>query len=119
MSRIQFVPHSGKRSLYLDFSGCKTADFMQSIGEAKKLISSQPQGSVLILTNVSDVGLTKETSALMKDFATHNKHFSKASAVVGVEGLKKIIYAAVQRVSGRNIPSFDNPDQAKDWLASQ
>jgi len=87
--------------------------------EAKKLIAGQPKESALILTNVTDIQLTSETSKIMKSFTEHNTPYTKASAVIGVEGLKKIIYSAVQRFSGRSIPTFETLDQAKDWLAQQ
>jgi hypothetical protein len=43
----------------------------------------------------------------------------KASAVVGVEGLKQIVFNAVQAVSGRTLASFDTLEHAKDWLVKQ
>jgi hypothetical protein len=119
MSRVQIVPHKGKQIVYLDFSGCKVADLLPALEEAKRVIAKQPKESGLILTNVTDTEISKDTSALMKDFTTHNKPYVKASAVVGVEGLKKIIYNAVQAVSGRHISSFGTIDQARDWLVSQ
>jgi hypothetical protein len=40
----------------------------------------------------------------------------KAAAVVGITGLKKIIFGAVMAFSKRNLASFDNVEQAKRWL---
>lgn len=119
MSRIQIVPHKGKQIVYLDFSGCKVVDLLPIIDEAKRTIAKQPKESALVLSNVTDTEISKDTSALMKDFTTHNKPYVKASAIIGVDGLKKIIYNAVQAVSGRHISSFATLDQAKDWLVSQ
>jgi hypothetical protein len=53
----------------------------------------------------------------MKEFAAHNKPYVKASTVVGITGLKKIIYDAVLMFSKRNISTFDSIDPAKEWLA--
>jgi len=119
MGRVQMVPHKGKQVVYLDLSGLKAGDLHPVVEEAKRLIAGQPKESALILTNVTDVEISKDTSALMKDFTTHNKPYVKASAVIGVEGLKKIIYNAVQAVSGRHISSFETMEQAKDWLVAQ
>jgi len=63
--------------------------------------------------------VTKETSATIKDFTTFNKPYVIAGAVVGVTGLKKVIYNAIVAISGRNMSTFDTIDQAKDWLATQ
>jgi hypothetical protein len=119
MSRVQMVSHKGKQVVYLDFSGCKAADLHPIIDEAKRVIANQPKESALILSNVTDTEISKDTSQIMKDFTLHNKPFVKASAIIGVEGLKKIIYNAVQSVSGRHISSFSTADQAKDWLIAQ
>jgi hypothetical protein len=119
MSLAQVISHAGKKIVFLDLSGCKAVDLPSALVEAKTLVSTQPKGSALILTNVSGFQLTKETSELMKEFSVHNTPYAKASAVVGVEGLKKIVYSAVQHVSGRSIPTFDTLDQAKDWLVKQ
>ena len=119
MGRVQMVAHKGKQIVYLDFSGCKVAELHPIIEEAKRMIASQPKESALVLSNVTDTEISRDTSALMKDFTTHNKPYVKASAIIGVDGLKKIIYNAVQAVSGRHISSFATLDLAKDWLISQ
>ncbi len=119
MGRVQVVSHAGKTLIYLDFSDCKVAELPPIIEEAKRMIARQPKESALVLTNVTNTELSKDTSAIMKDFTLHNKPYVKASAVVGVEGLKKIIYNAVMAVSGRHISSFDTLEQAREWLASQ
>ena len=119
MNKTQIVSHKGKNIVYVDLSGCKEVELSSQLAEAKMMISHQGKETVLLLTNVTGVELTKESSRLMKDFSSHNTPYVKASAVIGVEGLQKIIYSAVQRVSGRKIPTFETVEQAKDWLVSQ
>jgi len=115
----QIITHSGKKIVYVDLSGSKASELPAKIAEAKRLIESQPRESALILTNVTDVELNSDSSHIMKDFSTHNTPYTRASAVVGIEGLKKIIYAGIQRVTGRNIPTFNTIEEAKDWLVQQ
>jgi len=55
----------------------------------------------------------------MKEFVIHNKPYVVASAVVGVTGLKQIIYNAVMKFSGRKLTAFDSLAEAKDWLAER
>jgi hypothetical protein len=55
----------------------------------------------------------------LKEFTRHNKPYVIAAAVVGITGLKQIIYNAVLKFSGRNLVAFDSVDRAKDWLAGQ
>ncbi|MFI5368625.1 MAG: hypothetical protein ACHQ1F_06395 [Spirochaetia bacterium] len=119
MSRVQFITHKGKRILYFDLSSCKVAEISAVVAEAKRAVASQPPASVLALTNVTETELSKSSSAIIKDFTAHNKPFIKASAVVGVEGLRKVIYNAAMAFSGRTISAFDTLEQAKDWLSTQ
>lgn len=119
MSRVQFITHKGKKILYFDLSACKIAEIAAVVAEAKRAVSSQPPMSVLALTNVTETELSKDSSAIIKDFTAHNKPYIKASAVVGVEGLRKVIYNAAMAFSGRQISAFATLDQAKDWLAAQ
>ena len=54
----------------------------------------------------------------LKQFTAHNKPYVKAGAVVGVTGLKRIIFSAVVTFSRRNLEAFDDVEQAKHWLAN-
>ena len=119
MSQAQLITHKGKRIVYVDLAGCRGPDVPATTDQAKRLIASQPKESALILTDVTNMQLTSETSNIMKEFSEHNTPYTKASAVVGIEGLRKIIYSAVQHLSGRSIPTFETLDQAKDWLVQQ
>ena len=119
MGRVQFIDHKGTRILMLDFSGCKSVELGAIVKEAKAVIGKQPPASVRTLTNVTCTEMSKDTSAIVKDLTSFNKPYVTAAAVVGVEGLKKVIYNAIVAISGRNMSTFNTIDQAKDWLATQ
>lgn len=119
MNQAQLITHKGRKIVYVNLSGCQAAEVSTITDEARKLIASQPKESALILTDVTNIQLNSETSHIMKAFSENNTPYTKASAVIRIEGLKKIIYSAVQRVSGRTIPTFDTVEQAKDWLVEQ
>jgi hypothetical protein len=119
MQRVQFIQHKGKQILHLNFSGAKADEVLAVIGEAMTVIRAQPAGSVRTLTDVTGAGFNSTVSDAMKTFVNHNKPFVTAAAVVGITGLKQIIYNAVIKFSGRNLVAFDSFDQARDWLAEQ
>jgi hypothetical protein len=118
-TRVMFIRHKNKEILSMDFSKCNTGEFLAAIEKARGIISQQSPNSLLTLTNVNDFTFNKEMSRAMKEFATHNKPFVKAAAVVGVGGLKKIIYDAIQRFSNSDFMYFNDIESAKDWLAVQ
>jgi hypothetical protein len=119
MGKVQFIEHKGKKILHLDFSGCKSVELEAIVQEAKRVIGTQPHGSVRTLTDVTDTEMSKDTSTIVKDLTTFNKPYVVAAAVVGVTGLKKVIYNAIVALSGRNMSTFNTIAEAKDWLATQ
>ena len=116
MERVQFVQHNGKEILLLDFSRCTVTDALALIDEAAAAIRTRPQQSLLTLTDVTDMRFDDKLSQRMKEFTAINKPYVKAAAVVGVTGLKKILFDAVMVFSKRKIHAFDNRETAKAWL---
>ncbi|MEW6586442.1 MAG: hypothetical protein AB1442_12630 [Nitrospirota bacterium] len=119
MERVRFIYHRNRQILFLDFSNCSASEVIRIIEEARKVISLQPRQSLLTLTNVTGTKYNLDVTQAMKEFTNENKPFVKAGAVTGIDGLKKIIYEAVMRFSGRNIPVFPDVEKAKDWLVKQ
>jgi hypothetical protein len=102
----------------LDFSNCKPGDVFLVIDEAKITIRTRSENSVLTLTDVTNMRFDDRVTQQMKEFTTHNKPYVRAAAVVGVEGVKKIILNAVMLFSKRKFHTFDSIDSAKAWLVA-
>ncbi len=117
MSRVRFIEHKGRKILHLDFTHCKPDEVLPVIDDAKSAIKTQPPKSVCTLTDVTEMGFNSKVSDAMKEFVAHNKPYVSAAAVVGVTGLKQIIFNAVMKFSGRQLHAFNSLDEAKDWLA--
>ncbi len=119
MERIRFIQHKGKEILFLDFSACKAGEVLLVIDKAAPVIAGRPEKSLLTLSNVTNARFDDTVSQRMKEFTAHNKPFVKAAAVVGITGLKKIVFEAVMLFSKRKLHAFETVEQAKDWLAAQ
>ncbi|MDH4162859.1 MAG: hypothetical protein OEW15_09265 [Nitrospirota bacterium] len=119
MSRINFIEHKGKKLLHLDLANAKAPDVIKLVKDATPVIAAQPEKSIRTLTDVTDLTFNVEATEALKHFTKHNKPYVIAGAVVGVTGLKQIIYNAVLKFSGRNIVAFDSLDEAKNWLSTQ
>ncbi len=119
MERVQFIRHNGRDILFLDFSECKAGEVILVIDKATPVIAGQPEKSLLTLSDVSNARFDDSVTQRMKEFTAHNKPFVKAAAVVGITGLKKILFEAVMMFSKRKIHAFETVEQAKDWLAAQ
>ena len=119
MERVKFITHKWRQILLVDFSHCSVDEALQIIHEAKEIIRSQPESSMLVLTDVTNGRYNLEVIERLKEFTAGNKPYVRASAVVGLDGLKKVVYNAVIMFSRRKISVFDDIEQAKDWLIHQ
>lgn len=116
--RVKFIQHGGRNILLLNFVDCSASDVLNTITEAKQVIAAQPEGSLLTLTDVTNARFNEDVTDRMKEFTAHNKPFVKAGAIIGVSGIKKIIFEAVMMFSKRRIHMFDDMNAAKDWLVT-
>jgi len=116
--RVKFIRHQERDILFLDFSNSQTDEVLKIIEDAKNVIRTRPVNSLLTLTDVTNARFNEAVGEGMKHFTAHNKPYVKASAVVGITGLKKIIFGAVMAFSRRKIESFDDVEQAKQWLVN-
>lgn len=120
MDRTRFIEHQGKRILLLDYSGLRNPeDALREIERSKKLVALQPRGSLLVMTDVTGAHYDTRVVQGMKELASHNAPYVKASAVVGVSGLQKVVYSAVILFSKRKIQLSDTREKAMEWLVGQ
>jgi len=119
MERVQFIHHRGAEILFLDFSRCSIEEASVLIEAAAAVIQSRPLQSLLTLTDVTDIRFDPQLSQRMKEFTAHNRPYVRAAAVLGVTGLKKILFEAVMIFSGRKLHTFATSEEAKSWLAEQ
>jgi hypothetical protein len=119
MDRVKFIVHSWRQILLLDFSHCSTDEAINVIDKAIKVIRSQPESSLLIVTDVTGAKYDLKVIEKFKEFTSGNKPFVKASAVVGLAELQKVVYNAATLFSKRTLPLFDDIEKAKDWLIEQ
>jgi len=119
MERIKFINHKGAEILLLDFSNCTVQELYPLFVQAKAVITAQPRGSVLTLTDVTNAQVNDTITQQVKTYTIQNKPFVKASAVVGALGMLKVILGTVEFASKREFREFETLEQAKDWLAEQ
>jgi hypothetical protein len=120
LADVNFIEYKGKEILHMDFSDSKKDHVLEAIRKGRDIIDKQPPNSVLGLVDVSLSNFDKDLAAALKEFSLKNKSFIKMSAIVGVTGIKSVIYRAVLSFTGRkNLILKDNIEDAKDWLIEQ
>ena len=115
------ITYKGKRIVFNDFADATTEEIIATIKQAEELIRTKPPESVYIITDTSGKSMyNKETAAAFKEFVAGNKPYVKMSVVIGLDGIKKVLYDAVILFSKRkNLITMNTLEEAKEFLAKQ
>ncbi|HEX8391941.1 MAG TPA: hypothetical protein VF665_06265 [Longimicrobium sp.] len=119
-TRVRFIEHAGARILLIDLSNLQAeAEILDQIERVRDLVARQPPASVRTITNVTGARYTPPVMDALKKLTAHNKPYVTAAAVVGMQGVHKVLFRAVLLFSRRVIEAFDDMDRARDWVARQ
>lgn len=119
MARVKFIQHRGIEIFSIDFSGGTTADVRDIIREAAPMIRSRPPKSVLTLTYTPGGKFDRDVISELKEFTRGNEPYVKAAAIVGVQGMQRIVLDTVAMFSRREFATFDDLEAAKSYLCSK
>jgi hypothetical protein len=119
-TKTKMINHQGVNIYYIDFSNLGSApEVDQVMKESKSFIRSQKPASMITLANIEGMHFNGDIKELFTEFVSGNKPYVKASAIVGVSGLKQIVFNAIVKMTGREIRAFENVNVAKDWLVAK
>ena len=119
VSRVERIEHHGALIVCIDLTKASPAEVREAIGRAAPLIYTGQPGTVLTMTLATDVAITRDTVGDLREFLSANKPYVKAAAIVGASGLATAVLATLRLVTGRELATFSDVEEAKDWLASK
>lgn len=119
MASVKTSFHDGKRIVEIDFGGCRPGAFGPIVEQAMRIISASGAGSVLAMTRFDDVRFDPGTVLEMQRFASAAQPYLKANALVGITGMKRIVFGGVKPLYRTPVELFDDPAAAREWLASR
>jgi len=122
MAGVSFIGHSGKNILIVDVSNLKVQnkeEIKKIIEQAKEQIRKHPAKSLLIITEVTNTHFDNDIVEIFMAYAKHNNPYVKASALVGISGMQKIILLAIKKFTGRDFYIASNLKDAQEWLVQQ
>ena len=119
--RIEEFSVDGKKFVYYDFSGFQTfEEYEKVIEDAKSRIVQCPKQTLLTITNIANAIFDTSVKDAFAAWMAFNKPYVKSGAVIGVDGIKKIMANAVFVASGRsNMKCVHTKGQAVEWLLKQ
>ena len=109
----------GKNFIYIDLSGLKQNDeFTERVNVIMPEIAKYPEKSLYTITNVESVWFVNTKSKeLVSQYMKANEPYVKCGAVIGLDGIKKIMINAIFTLSGRSNMHFAfTKEQAIKWL---
>lgn len=103
-----------------DFSGITSnVEALAAIAEARSFMERQLKGSVRVLTDVTGSSFNQEVVDAMKALAAHHKPWIRASALVGLTPIARIIYRAIMAMTGRDVRVCATRDEALAFLKAR
>lgn len=118
---IETIVHKGKEIICVDLSNLSVGNKMQGIQtlrSASQKVAGNPPKSVLIITDVTNLSFDTEISNAFKQYAKDNTPYVKASSIVGLSGLQKVMFTAIKTFTGRDYYLAKDIEDAKNWLVS-
>jgi hypothetical protein len=94
--------------------------FREFIAYAKEVIQQYSKDNSLVsITNVEGVRYDSETKTIVAEWMDFNRPYVRQGAVVGLDGIKRIMVNSILKISGRNnMKFFRTRDEAAQWLAA-
>lgn len=116
--RSTWIEHNGRKIFYQDFSKhfYNSAAVRAELEEVQKVVTAQPKGSVLVLSDFRDTNVGSDLLASMNAASSATKSHIHKTAVLGVTGLKRKLADILTMLTGQPLRYFDDMEAAKNWL---
>ncbi len=116
-SRFQWIEYKGRKILLNDFKGLEGDDYVKAIKESEKESLSYGFKTVYMINDVTDSYMTPESTKAAKHWVNtfKEKELNLIIALVGIEGLRRVIAQAIRR----DMYFAKNIEDAKEWLSKQ
>ena len=120
MGRLHFeeFTHDGKNFMYIDMAGLKVSEeITELVAAVQPAIAKYPEGSLYTITNLENAKFDTEMKQIMIDYLKHNKPYVKYGAIIGFDGVVKIVANMMFTLTGRsNILFAFTREQAVEFL---
>jgi hypothetical protein len=118
MPGFSLITHKGKEILYVDYTGMKKEEILQTMDDATAFALEENR-PLLRLSNMTGIFAVKEVLEKAQQSGKVTNHLTIKRAAVGITGAKKVLLNAYNRVSGNSTRVFNTVEEAKDWLVKE
>ena len=121
--RLESITHKGYRIVVEDYRGMRDEALIDQLQQNRADIVDiwKREGShpLLIMADITGAILSPTVIKEIKSHAQKLSPYAKATAVVGIVGILKVLFDAVKKFSASNLVAFEGRERAKDWLVEQ
>ena len=117
----QWIEYKGKIILFADYSGVDMMELQNEVQANEQSImelGANGHKNLLVLTDVRGCHIDLSAVHAMQSVTKVMRPYTKASAVVGVTKIRKVILDAINRFCAMEHRPFDTLEEAKEWLVS-
>ncbi len=117
MQKVSVSPFGAAQVFVVDFSHCDPGQYAPVVQEAQHALCRQPLKSVRVVTVFQDVRFDLGTVKEMKDYASTVMPHIKRCALVGIDGMKKVVFGGIKPLFTIPFELFDDLESARAWAA--
>ncbi len=114
--RSCWIEYKGRRILLRDYSNLAGNEGVKAINENMARFFPEGEKDLLVLVNITNSAINKESLFAMKKAARKIRPLVKKTAIVGTEAIHKFFINIITSASGLSVKTFNTAEEAKDWL---
>ncbi|MEN8121413.1 MAG: hypothetical protein ABFS35_13760 [Bacteroidota bacterium] len=118
VQRVRWIEHKGKKIIYHDLSKLNTDEAVRVVRQFEQFVIKNKDNPALVsLTDFTDAHIFGESFEEVKRVAKLVRPILNKRAVIGITGVKKVLYKAAN-IFANGTPSkmFNTLEEAKDYL---
>ncbi len=115
---VKVIYHQGKEIVFVDYTHCKLPEETLEVLEQSESFLLSYRSGALILVDVTGAPGSTEYMARAKAVSQKVNHKVNKRAIVGITGLKKIMFQGYSRIVNGNNRAFNNREEAMAFLVS-
>ena len=119
--RVEEFEREGKSFIYIDLSNIKENEEFEKLTKLiEPTVSKYSKQSLYTITNIENVRIDTESKKFIARYLEHNKPYVKYGAIIGLDGIKKIMVSTMLKLSRRsNLVFAFSKEQAVELLLKQ
>jgi hypothetical protein len=116
--RVRWITHKEEQILFSNFSSLGEEQYLKEMEETTAMLRRAVEKKPLYLLALTDVTNTTTTAKITEKSEACRmllEGVTASTAIVGLTETKR----GIARIVSPDLRAFEDPEQAKDWLASQ